>query len=390
MLGVYTVFSEKDRSKPLATDISTGLETSVVSLFGSKSGKTIYDINQDVCKIKSVLTSGKEILINNLKDHIIGFGVDNSISDSINAYEILEVDGQRDHNIDSARAKAKKRCQMMVSAKKMDWHKVKAGASKVYAHLEKKGILYNYSPTYPAWDTKLFSGRSRTSGFSIHGASKDDMIANINGDDLYINFDWVAADIRIVSYLSKDKVLLESFEDGDPYSYIAKMLNADSDSDEISRDESKRALLATIYSMDIDNPLLNLFESLRPWMVESLKRFDKDGYLSSVLGRRFRISKDRTKKSVFNAVIQGSVAHAMQNVMYKAWLKYPNKILTENHDSLVVTCKENNSQMRKIIEYVSAIMLRPFDGILEDEMIFPVSISIGKKYKRWKFYKRLQ
>jgi DNA polymerase I-like protein with 3'-5' exonuclease and polymerase domains len=115
---------------------------------------------------------------------------------------------------------------------------------------------------------------------------------------------------------------------------------------------------------------------------------DTQGYLTSILGRKFYVHGDNeqqileSRRQVFNAQMQGSVAHAMQNSLVRIHKKYPNCILTELHDSVVLCCK--SPMAPQLIKDVSAIMLRPFDGLLENNPVFPLRVSVGNKWRNWK------
>ena len=228
------------------------------------------------------------------------------------------------------------------------------------------------------------SGRTRVTEFSIQGLSEDAKIHNLNGDQIFVNFDWVSADFRVASIMSGDKGLIESFEHSDPYTYMAEKVNVGAEDNPLTRDEAKIFLLKSLNSLDAEH--LDFYPDLRDWMISSQESIRSSGKLSSMLGRTFHVSGERTERSVFNAVVQGSVAHAMQAVIRKVWDVLSDQILTENHDSLVLTAKP--SDVPAIIKIVVEIMTRPFAGILDGNPVFPVVVSIGKQYKLWKRFKR--
>ena len=88
-------------------------------------------------------------------------------------------------------------------------------------------------------------------------------------------------------------------------------------------------------------------------------------------------------KSSFSGMIQGSVAEAIQSTLIRISEEIGNEcILTEIHDSLVVCCSK--SDLTLVMKKIVPIMLRPFKNV---DLKFPVKVSIGKKWKRWKEYK---
>jgi DNA polymerase I-like protein with 3'-5' exonuclease and polymerase domains len=123
-------------------------------------------------------------------------------------------------------------------------------------------------------------------------------------------------------------------------------------------------------------------------MRESTAQIEKDGFSLSLLGRKFTMSEERTIKSAFNAQVQGTVAHAMQNTVYQVHQKFPENILTEVHDALILCSKAKD--VPEIVRGVSEVMLHPLDGISNVDARFPLKISLGAKWKKWKTYKELR
>ena len=117
---------------------------------------------------------------------------------------------------------------------------------------------------------------------------------------------------------------------------------------------------------------------LDPGVVEMVD----SGVLRSILGRPFPVKKENYK-SVFSGMIQGSVAHAMHNSLIKVYREFPSNILVETHDSITMICDKTIA--KDVINKVSAIMLRPFSGIINSNPLFPVKVYVGESWKNWKF-----
>jgi DNA polymerase I-like protein with 3'-5' exonuclease and polymerase domains len=100
------------------------------------------------------------------------------------------------------------------------------------------------------------------------------------------------------------------------------------------------------------------------------------------LGRKFRLAHAKNELAVLNGVMQGSVAHAMQSVVWKIWKSIGTRLITEIHDSLVVA--SSRQDVSDTIDLVSKVMLHPFKGIVDTNPAFPLKVSIGKKWKKWK------
>lgn len=265
----------------------------------------------------------------------------------------------------------------IVDTKPQDWQMVQARAQQVYQYLEDRGLISDHKIQHPEYGV-TYSGRSKSLGFNIQGADDSHYIRSIEEDDNYfVHFDWVAADLRVLSLLSEDPVLNESFKNSDPYTVMAQRLN-------VSRKEGKQKIFQSLYSLDAEG-LEEVFPHLATWIKHEVIKIGNLGYGKSILNRKFKLEDGRTNKSIFNAKMQGSVAHAMQNVLFQVFQIYPTKILTEVHDSLILTCKKE--EIKDIIAKVSQIMLNPFHGILDSDPRFPIKISVGKSWRKWKLYK---
>jgi hypothetical protein len=140
--------------------------------------------------------------------------------------------------------------------------------------------------------------------------------------------------------------------------------------------------------LDDNNPAADFYPSFKAWIGACKLNIVRNGKLSSILGREFEISDDRDNKSVFNATIQGSVAHAMQNCLKRVWELYPQNLFLESHDSITLTSTSDKFDIRRKVSDVSRIMVQPFEGILKENPQFPIKVSIGSAYKKWKEYKR--
>jgi DNA polymerase I-like protein with 3'-5' exonuclease and polymerase domains len=90
-------------------------------------------------------------------------------------------------------------------------------------------------------------------------------------------------------------------------------------------------------------------------------------------------------KSSFNAIIQGSIAEAMQCVIAKIGSLNSDIILAEIHDSLVLV--STRQSVSTIIDIGKTAMMRPFKGILQNDPIFPVKVSVGNKWRQWRYFK---
>lgn len=266
-----------------------------------------------------------------------------------------------------------------------NYQKVLANSSIVFADMEKKGLYYNFSHVKPVWTQDTYSGRSKSTGFNIQGFTEHAKIQNISSleTDMLIHFDWICADIRVASILSDDENLKKSFARSDPYKYLMKSLNNSRKEkgleETFDRDECKLILLKGINSLDFRSMVFtNVYPRLGEWMSD----VSSSDVSETMLGRKFHVTDEKNRLSVFNGVMQGSVAHAMQSVLRRVWLKLQDRLVCDVHDSIVLNVGNNRNDLMAVMKIVSEIMLDPF--MTGD--IFPIKVSIGK---RWREYKNI-
>ena len=186
--------------------------------------------------------------------------------------------------------------------------------------------------------------------------------------------------MRMASILSGDKEMQNSFVDSDPYTKMAADVGVD-------RKECKITLMKAINSMDYNDPALDYYPTMKEWMKKCSDNFETNQYLESILGRKFKMEEGRSKLSAFNACMQGSVAHAMQNTIYKVVNEFPQHAICEIQDSIVLAC--DKSMVNHIVSKVGETMYRPLD-MLDSNPTFPVKVSIGLKWRQWKKMKEIR
>jgi hypothetical protein len=260
-----------------------------------------------------------------------------------------------------------------------EWQILRAQASVVYHNIEKRGIINEYKLVYPKYSLDVFTGRSKTTDVIVQGFDSSYNIKHPNESyNLLIHFDWISADFRIAALMSEDDNLLDSFKKGDPYSYIEDQLG-----DEVDRGECKLTLLQSTYSLDYDSEIFAIYPTFRKWMMFQSHSLKSNGFSKSILGRKFYYDGSfKSEKRCINAIMQGSVAHAMNSVMHETYNKCGNIILTEQHDSLTVCT--NSAMAAFVIESISKVMYRPFKSI---DATMPFKISIGNRWNNYKYLK---
>jgi DNA polymerase I-like protein with 3'-5' exonuclease and polymerase domains len=202
-----------------------------------------------------------------------------------------------------------------------------------------------------------------------------------------LHFDWICADLRAASILSQDPNLIQSFKDSDPYSYLSQHLTGDKQQ---LREEAKILLLKTINKLDHSNEYVEAaYPKMCGWLSNLLSDIHMTNKSYNVVGRPFILSKERGEKSLLNATLQGSVASAMQSVMWKVRQILPSNIVCDIHDGLVLAIEKDQRKIHKTIETVSEIFSRPFFGYIQDDPFFPYRVSMGQFWKDWKVIKEV-
>lgn len=331
------------------------------------------------------LANGHTVVVSNFKAFLDGFRAP-LCKERLNVYDLSLRDIKVPSDLVAASEAVKRIALAMHGVELAEWQRVMANASMVYASLERRGILIGGVRHYPKWSQQTFSGRSKTLAYNLQGAPDTEPIVNPAGlpGDIMLHFDWVAADIRVAGLLSQDEELQRACMEADPYQYVADRLSAGRDNP-LERKVCKLALLSCINAMDTSAEILGAFPTLKRWIINSQKCLCDGKPLYTILRRPFSRCEGRKDLGVFNATMQGSIVHAMQAVIHSVWGKVGNNLLTEIHDSLVVTCPI--SALKSTMNTVSEIMLRPFVGILDNDPVFPVRVSVGKSWRKWKEFK---
>jgi hypothetical protein len=339
-------------------------------LFISGHNLKVSDAKNNLKSIAQSINSEK-VMINDFLSHIHTFKKFNIGIKIKNVYEnILYMSSDDEGNYKKRLLKS-----IIKSPEFEPWMKIKARSSIIYAMLNANGVMWGSRHEFPVYDTKTVTGRSRTRQFNIQGTTAEDPIKHINGATHLVCFDWVSADLRVAGYLSDDAFIHDSFLKTDPYTELELLLR----SADISREDCKIETLKAIYSVDFDNPLLDIMGGLKSWMVKKVDEYHHNYNYKTMAG--VPIEKKDLKTS-FNGLIQGSVANALQSVLASLPKPIAKCILTEIHDSIIFSVNDN--QIKDVIEQVVPVMMHPFG---EDNINFQVKVSVGKQWKKWKTLK---
>jgi hypothetical protein len=389
-LYVYTLF-EKDRGRPRCTGVKAGNHIQFFDLYRPGARKTIATINKAKHTIRDLITrasnAGHRVVISDFKAHLEAFELPLEVQ-PYNVYDLHLHDLPPTESLAKDSELIKQILEKMAKSKLKDYQKVFANAAVVYQYLENRGLVCNYVDVHPRWSQKTFSGRSKSLDFNVQGYTDNtSLLPRGAGDhDVNIHFDWISADIRIASLFSRDPNLEESFLQSDPYDYMMEQINVHS-TEKIDRSEAKLFLLKSINSMDMSSQALTTtYPLLGEWIGRCRNAIAEVGYLETLLGRRFRIAHAKNELAVLNGAMQGSVAHGMQNVVRRVWEVLGTRLITDIHDSLVVSSPPDPKEIKSTIAIVAPIMLHPFEGLLGENPAFPLKVSIGKRWRKWKLF----
>lgn len=368
---ILTAFDQRNR--PITTAVADGSNTVMYNLYKQNSHKLLSDVKKDMTIIREIFKQERQVVVNDFMRHIKAFGL---------SQDDLEADVYDIHVADLEPGRIAKSARQLAPYKPKSYEGLLARASVAYAGLTAQNLINNYGLEHPEWSLDTFTKRSKTLGFNLQGFTDNAKIRTsfASENDALVCFDWVAADIRAVAALSGDEALAKSFLISDPYLFVKQTVGGD-----ITRDECKLLLLKVINSLDYrDQTVRSIYPRLCEWLEEQDAKLEAEGSIKSLLGRKFTITKERGKLSALNGVIQGTVAHAMHRCIRDVWDMYPHRLVGEIHDSIILNCPPVGSEIMKMIRNVTKTMCRPFDGIVSGEIIFPVRISIGNKWKAWK------
>lgn len=354
--------------RPIEAVLTDFKSVDKVILWKKGSGLTISECLDNEKKLVELVNSKSELVIVNYKVYCDYFGV----PESRFLYDFpLEFDN------------LKKAVEILMNCKNdlaKEWQVIRADSAEVYSKLQKRGVLVSGKNVFPEYHMDVFSGRSRTTGFNIQGASSEYEISHPNiVNNIFVKFDWIAADMRIASYLSGDDDMIDSFKCGDPYSHIVDCLGGDAD-----RNKCKLALNKAVNSLNEDDLILKIFPKFRSWIKRMKIDLKRDGFVKSVLGRKFFTDHNlKSDRRAFNSIMQGSVAHAMQKSIFDVYKLCGDIILLEQHDSLTLTVPE--SRLMKVISIVTKIMNNPIS-----DMNMPLVVEVGKKWGEYKKFREFR
>jgi hypothetical protein len=390
---LHTLFDySKGKPIPWATSVynTESKDHKFFVLYMPGTGLNLLKVEKRARAIAKLLISGEKISVNDFKAHIDALDIQPTLKANVYSRPVLDLSVPiLSGSAEEKQKNAKSKClQAIVEAKKAGpelWQKIEARAHIAYSMIEKRGVWDGVYLRHPYITTHTVSGRANSTEPNIFGFPKDEIVEPLNKThSCFLHFDWIAADIRAAAVLSGDQEMQDAFNDSDPYNYMADQLNKD-------REECKIIILKSLYSLDWDQPYLSLYPKFKKWISASAQSMRTKGYTTSILGRKFYLANStkatqaEKERSVFNAGLQGTIAHAMQRTMGRLMEHFPDHVLFDRYDSVILTC--DRASVMPIVDEVSKIMFRPFEGVLKSNPTFPLEVSVGPKWHKWKSFK---
>jgi hypothetical protein len=338
----------------------------------------------NLAKVRGELEGGR-VVLNDFK-----LLLDAMQPDRFGAFDVCDTGHrwQPDYGAISAGA-AKAVCEGALAARAAepaDWMRLLGKASIVYHTMQRRGVMHGYARVFPQYSLDTVSGRSKTKGFNIQGTDEHYEIRHVDPErDVLIHLDWISADIRAAQLCCGDAMMGEAFRTSDPYTVMAQ--------GKLTRGDCKRMLLQALYALDVNHPALRFFKDLHRWVADRKTALMASGYTQSLLGRKFRLDgnakdPDHELRRVFNAGLQGTVAHAMHGALWQIYERAPESIIAETHDSIVLAAPRRS--VADILTVGADAMLHPFAGVMHDNPTFPLRVYIGMGWKKWRFFREMR
>lgn len=207
--------------------------------------------------------------------------------------------------------------------------------------------------------------------------------AFVPGEDCsLIGADYSQIELRVLAHMSKDKSLIDSFNNGEDIHRATAARVLGIPENEITSEQRSRAKAVNfgiIYGMsafglsteihvtrkEAEEYIENYFakhEAVKAFMDEQVALCKKKGYVRTILGRKRRISEINAsnymvrqlgERLAMNSPIQGSAADIIKIAMVKvhdALKGYKSKLILQVHDELIIeTAKGEEEDVKKLL-----------------------------------------
>lgn len=314
----------------------------IYKLYHHNTGLTLYEAEQNKRVVAEIFINNGA-LCNDFKTHLRAFDLPRELI--YNVYDMACDKVPVSIDVKSSATSLINLLNQVKNTKPESWMKLLADAAVPYQHLEDVGYDYFGTNVSPNFMLDTYTGRARSLGFSIHGKNINDDLKSMDSDkNMFVHFDWISADIRFASLLSKDQELIDVFKESDPYTYIVDCLG------DISREDVKGMFLAAMYNRNYTDPIFDLYPDFAAWMEKIGTQVDDGIPVHNIVGRPFVPTVDHNAKAAINATLQGSVASATHAVMRRVYELDQEILFTDIYDSVVCVC--NKRQIKEVVSFL--------------------------------------
>ena len=221
------------------------------------------------------------------------------------------------------------------------------------------------------------------------------------GYESLLSADYSQIEMRVMAHLSKDDGLIEAYRAGEDLHNFVGSRVFDVPIDQVTP-ELRRRVKAMSYGLvyglsayglsnqlsisageakDIMASYFERFGGVKRYLDEVVEQARRDGYTSTVFGRRRylpelnsdnRVARENAERAALNAPIQGTAADIIKVAMLRVDAALEGKrsrVLLQVHDELVVEVAPGE------LEAVRAIVEREMDGAIE--LLVPLEVSAG-------------
>ncbi|WP_081618008.1 DNA polymerase I [Corynebacterium pilosum] len=228
------------------------------------------------------------------------------------------------------------------------------------------------------------------------------------GYETLLTADYSQIEMRVMAHLSQDPGLIEAYKDGeDLHNYVGSKV-FDVPIDEVTA-ELRRRVKAMSYGLvyglsafglsgqldispgeakQIMESYFDRFGGVKRYLDEVVEQARRDGYTSTVFGRRRylpeltsdnRVARENAERAALNAPIQGTAADIIKVAMIRvdAALReagHKSRVLLQVHDELVVEIAPGE------LEEVRSIIETEMDGAITLRVPLEVSAGAGKNW----------
>ena len=252
------------------------------------------------------------------------------------------------------------------------------------------GRLSSAEPNLQNIPVRTEAGRKIRSAFAVG-----------EGYECLLTADYSQIEMRVMAHLSQDEGLIEAYRAGEDLHNFVGSRVFDVPIDQVTP-ELRRRVKAMSYGLvyglsayGLSNQLSisageakgimeNYFErfgGVKRYLDEVVEQARRDGYTSTVFGRRRylpeltsdnRVARENAERAALNAPIQGTAADIIKVAMLRvddALRDHTSRVLLQVHDELVVEIAPGE------LEQVQAIVEREMDGAIE--LLVPLEVSAG-------------